>query len=70
MMYIGRVNGAGCVYAEGLSNTALGALWSGGNADGFAQYCFTSYDFGLHAHAALFLLTTVAEAHRWVNGIW
>ncbi len=46
MTYIGCMNGAGCVYAEGLSNTAVGALWSGGNADGFAQNYLGTCDMG------------------------
>ena len=54
------MNGAGCVYAEGLSNTAVGAQWSGGNADGFAQNYLGTYDIGSHACATPLLITASA----------
>ena len=58
MTYIGCINGAGCVYAEVLSNTALGAPWSGGNADGFAQNYLRSCDIGSHDEAGVFYLSS------------
>ncbi len=60
MTYIGCTTGAGCVYAEGFSNTAVGALWSGGNADGIAQNHLDTYDIGSHARATPLLLTVSA----------
>ena len=58
MTYIGCINFAGCVYAEVLSNTALGAPWSGGNADGFAQNYLRSCDIGSHDEAGVFYLSS------------
>ena len=58
MTYIGCMKCAGCVYAEGLSNTAVGAPWSGGNADGFAQKYWCTYDMGSHDEPGVFYLNS------------
>ena len=52
------MNGAGYVYAEGLSQMAVGALWSGGNADGFAQNYSCTYDMGSHDEPGVFYLNS------------
>ena len=58
MTYIGCMNGAGCVYPEGLSNTAVAAPWSGGNADGFAQNYLGTYDMRSHDEPGIFYLNS------------
>ena len=58
MTYIGCMNGAGCVYAEGLPNTAVAAPWSGRNTDGFAQNYLGTYDMGSHDEPGVFYLNS------------